>query len=305
MLLKSQSLTIERPARATGTLIGFGASAAALALAVALFIKAVDWPVSFPQFLAFFGVGVLLLLALAFAFWAYGCLSLRYTMDGSGLTVGWGLMRHFISIETIEKMIPGRGEHRPRVQGLGWWGYHVGRGQVQGLGSVLFFSTHRAPEELVYVQTADAIYALSPLNPERFIASAQRLQKGALPVRPSGVERDIVSRHPIWVDRKAQALAMAALLVNLALWGFLFAAYPHLNSEITIEFPPVGDITTLHDRVDILRIPATATAFLAVNLLAALSFQWRERAAAYLLLSGSVFFQALFLAAGAIAVINA
>ena len=284
MLLKSQSLTIERPARATGTLIGFGASAAALALAVALFIKAVDWPVSFPQFLAFFGVGVLLLLALAFAFWAYGCLSLRYTMDGSGLTVGWGLMRHFISIETIEKMIPGRGEHRPRVQGLGWWGYHVGRGQVQGL---------------------DAIYALSPLNPERFIASAQRLQKGALPVRPSGVERDIVSRHPIWVDRKAQALAMAALLVNLALWGFLFAAYPHLNSEITIEFPPVGDITTLHDRVDILRIPATATAFLAVNLLAALSFQWRERAAAYLLLSGSVFFQALFLAAGAIAVINA
>jgi hypothetical protein len=124
-------------------------------------------------------------------------------------------------------------------------------------------------------------------------------------VRKSGVERDLISGHPIWADHVAQALAVAAILINVALWGFVFAVYPELDSQITIEFPPVGDITTLQSREEILKIPATATAILAVNLLAGLAFEWRERAAAYLLMSGAVFFQLLFWVGAIVAVINA
>jgi len=305
MLLKGQGVTIQRPARTTGTLIGAGASLVALALAAALLAKASDWPISFPQFLAYLAAGGLTLLSLTFAFWAYGCHSLRYVMDRAGLTIGWGPIKHFISIECIEKLMHGRGEQRPQVEGLGWWGYHIGRGYVEGLGRVLFFSTHRAPEELVYVQTADATYALSPQDPVRFIAEAQRFQQAAKPNRPSAIERDPLSAHPIWADRLAQLLAAAAVLLNVALWGFIFAVYPSLNREITIEFPPIGDIATLHSRLEILKIPAGATAILAMNLVAGLGFQWRERAATYLLMSGAIFFQALFWLAAGVALINA
>jgi len=310
LLLQSQGLTVERPARTTGTLIGVGASALALLLGIALLIKALDWPVSFPQFLAFFGAGLLLPLSLLFAFWAYGCYSLRYAVGQTGLTVGWGTMRHFIPLHSIEKLIPGRGEQRPRPGGLSWWGCHIGRGQADGLGSVLFFSTHRAPEELVYVQTAGAVYALSPPDPERFIAAAQRLQRAQpadaqMGVQASTVSRNLIARHPIWVDGAAQALAIASIAINLALWGFVFAVYPHLSDQITIEFPPVGDITTLASRSDILRVPATASAILGTNLVAALAFQWRERAAAYLLLGGAVFLQLLFWVGALVTVLNA
>ena len=57
VLLKGQGLTVVRPPRATGTLIGAGATALALVLAIALLAQAVDWPVSFPLFLAYVGSG--------------------------------------------------------------------------------------------------------------------------------------------------------------------------------------------------------------------------------------------------------
>jgi hypothetical protein len=277
----------------------------AFLLAAALLATAIDWPVSFPKFLAYLGAGVLFVTALAFAFWTFSCLTLKYVMDRSGLTISWGLLKHFVAIDAIEKLTLGRAENKAQVQGLGWWGYHAGRGSVEGVGDVLFFSTHRNAEELVYVHTPAAIYAISPIDPVRFIADAQRFQQAGKPDRKSGVQRDIVSGHPIWADRTAQALLVSSVLLNIALWGFVFAVYPELDSRITIEFPPLGDITTLAPRSEILKIPATATAVLAVNILAALGFQWTERAATYLLLSGALFFQALFWLAAAIAVLNA
>jgi len=305
VLLKGEGLTINRPSRAVGTLIGAGASFLALSLAAALLLKATGWPVSFTQFLGYAAAGVLAVLALIFAFWAYGCHTLRYVIDRTGITIGWGPIQHFISIETIQKIVPGRGEHQPHVQGLGWWGYHIGLGQVDGIGQVLFYSTHRAPEELVYIQTAGATFAISPANPIRFLTEAQRFQQAGKPARRSGVKRDILSGHPIWADRLAQLLAASAVAANLALWGFLFAIYPGLSNEITIEFPPIGDIVTLHEKAEIMKIPGTATAVLGLNLLAGLTFQWKERAAAYLLVSNAVFFQLLFWIAAAFAVINA
>ena len=95
------------------------------------------------------------------------------------------------------------------------------------------------------------------------------------------------------------------MLLNLALWGYVFAVYPDLSNEITIEFPPIGDITTLESRDEILKIPGTASVILGVNLLASFVFQPRERAATYLLLSGTALFQVVFWAAAIVAVVNA
>jgi Bacterial PH domain len=317
LLLKSQSLaqglTIERPVRTTGTLVGAGVSLVALGLALALVLRASGWPVSFTQFLAYVGAGVLLLLALLFAFWAYGCYSLRYIVDRTGLTIVWGPLRHFVSLDRIQAFVHGRGEHRPKVSGVGWRGYHIGRGYVDEFGRVLFFSTHRAPEELVYVQTPETTYALSPEDPARFVAKAQRFQQARLPDAQAGlapftkpaVQRDLLAAHPIWADRVAQSLAVLAVLANLTLWGFLFAVYPDLDNQIQIEFPPIGDVTTLQSRSEIFKIGGTASAILLTNVVAALAFQWRERAASYLLLSGAILFQALFWVAAIIAVVNA
>ena len=280
-------------------------SAIAAVLATALIVKATTWPVSFTQFVAIVSATVLIALAVVFAFWAYACYTLHYTVDRNGLTIAWGTIRHYIPMERIEGLSAGRGEDRPDLWGLSWPGLRVGRGFVIGKTDVLFYSTHRSPEEVVYVRTPSVIYAVSPQDPARFMAEVERFRRSAKPGGSEVVQRDIVGSHPIWADRVAQILALAAVLTNLALWGYVFAVYRDLSPQITIEFPPVGEITDVHSRNELLMIPAAALAVLAVNLVAGLAFQWRERAATYLLLSGSVFLQLLFWVSAGIAVANA
>ena len=273
-------------------------------LGLALVAKAATWPISLTQFAAITGAIVLIVLAVVFAFWAFACYTLHYVVNRSGLTIAWGTLRHIIPMERIEGFSLGRGEDRPTLSGLSWPGLHVGRGLVGGK-EALFNSTHRSPEEILYVRTSAVTYAVSPQDPPRFIAEVERFKRAARRGGEESVQRDIVGGHPIWADRVAQWLALAAVLINLGLWGYVFAIYPDLSPQITIEFPPLGDITDVHSRGQILWIPGAALAILAVNLIAGLALQWRERAATYLLLSGGVFVQLLFWVSAGIAVSNA
>jgi hypothetical protein len=287
-----------------GTVVAALPSLIATVLAVALVAKAVTWPVSATQFVAIVSAIVLFLLAGLFAFWACACHTLRYVLDRGGLTIVWGTLSHFIPMERVEGLSAGRGEDRPSLRGLSWPGLHVGRGWLDGR-EALFYSTHRSPEEIVYVRTPTVTYAVSPQDPPRFMEEVERFRQAARPGGTESVQRDVIGSHPIWADRVAQWLALAAVLINLALWGYIFAIYPDLSPQITIEFPPLGEIADVHSRNDILKIPAAALAVLAANLIAGLGFQWRERAATYLLLTGSVFLQILFWVSAGIAVANA
>jgi hypothetical protein len=230
-----------------------------------------------------------------------------YVVGGGHVSVHWGPFTQRIPVSEIQSIVHGRGEHRPQINGINWFGCHVGRGETAGVGPVLFYSTHRVPEEIVYVRTATVAYGVSPQDPARFISQVERVKRSPPPAEPDlpALSRDFPAAHPIWADRVAQWLALAAVLLNVALWGFICAVYPDLSAEITIEFPPIGEVTTLHEKNEILKIPATATAFLALNLGAALLFQARERAATYLILSGTIFFQVVFWVAAIVAVVNA
>lgn len=305
LLLKGQGLTVQRPARFTGTLTGAALSGAAIALAVALAVKASTWPPSLTLFLGILGVTLLGVLALFFAFWAWSCYSLRYILDRGGLTIAWGVVRHYVPIDKIQELKHGRGEIKTRVSGLAWPGHQIGHGDADEIGPAIFFSTHRSPEDVVYVKTPDRTYAISPADPARFVAEAQRFKAVGEPEDAPAVQWNFVGLHPIWSDHWAQSLGIVAIALNVALWGLVLGFYPDLDNQITIEFPPIGDITTLQSRSEILTIPATATVFLIVNLVAGLIFQWRERAAAYLLAGGAVIFQAAFWIAATVAFVNA
>lgn len=286
--------------------VGCALTGVAALLAFALLLRALDWPHSFPQFLAYFGAGFLALVGVVFGFWTYACATMRYDVDQTSLVVRWGPVAHRVPAAQILSVARGRGENRPKVAGIDWLGYHVGHGKVDHHERVLFYSTHRVPEDLVYVETPTVTYAVSPLDPGRFISAIERARQASQAGNDiPHVEREVLAAHPIWSDRTGQYLALAAVAANVALWGYVLASYPDLHNQITIEFPPVGEITTLQSRREIFQIPATASAMLAANLVAALLFQPRERAATYLVLSGTIFFQVVFWVGAIVAVVNA
>jgi hypothetical protein len=305
VLLQSQGVTIERPRRTLGTVVALAPAAVGAVLGLALVAKATTWPVSVTLFAGIVGAIGLFALAAIFAFWALAAYLMHYTLDRNGLTIVWGTIRQVVPMSAIQSVSLGRGRDKILVRGLTWPGLHVGRGTADG-DEALFYSTHRTAEEIVYVRTASVTYALSPLDPPRFVSEIQRLQKASAgEAAVESVQRDVIGGHPIWADRIAQLLVLAAVAINIALWGYVFAVYGDLSPQITIEFPPLGEITDLHSRDQVLLIPAAALGVLIVNVLLGLSFQWRERAAAYLMLSGTAFLQLIFWVSAGIAVANA
>jgi hypothetical protein len=177
---------------------------------------------------------------------------------------------------------------------------------VAGIGEVLFYSCHRSPWELIYIVTSPGSYAISPENSVRFTSELQRLQRSSEAAaaeegpRPRA-EHSLVASYPFWLDRYGQALALVAVLANVALFGFIFAVYPGLADHLNLAFPPLGQ-AEFRPKREVLQIPATALALLAVSLAAGLAVHKWERAASYLLLAGAILLQGLFWVAAAIAV---
>ena len=293
-----------QPARFTGVASGGAVAAVAVLLAAVLLAATIGWDISAAKFLAFVGAFALLAVAALFAYWTYALLTLSYTLTGESLTIRWGLLRQFVPLASIQRFVPGREARLPQVQGVSWWGCHVGRGAVEGLGETLFYSTHRSPWEAIYIVTPNIAYAISPENHVRFVMELQHLLRETsaegTPASPRAAH-PALSVHPFWLDRYGQLLALAAMAANVALFGFICGVYPGLADKLNLAFPPVG-VTDLRPKDELFQIPLTALALLAVSLAAALAIHKWERAVSYLLLAGALFTQGVFWVAAAIAV---
>ncbi|MDP3062663.1 MAG: PH domain-containing protein [Chloroflexota bacterium] len=313
MIDSLRSLQVYRPARFVGTATGAALVGVAVLLAILLLAFAGPWAISAAKFLAFVGAFALLALAALFAYWTWACLTLSYALDEKGLSIRWGLIRQFVPLGQIERFVPGREARLPAIGGVNWWAYHVGRASVEGLGEVLFYSTHQSPWEPIYIVTPSRSYAISPENSVRFTMELQRLKKQepapeahpplaeAAEAPKQRAEHPALAMHPFWLDRYGQALALVAVLANVALFGFIFGVYPGLADKLNLAFPPLGP-AELRPKREVLQIPVTALALLAVSLAAGLAVHKWERAASYLLLSGAIFLQSLLWVAAAIAI---
>jgi len=282
---------------------GGAVAAVAVLLAAVLMAVAIGWDISAAKFLAFVGVFALLVVAGLFAYWTYALLTLGYTLSEEGLIIRWGLLRQFVPLASIQRFVPGREARLPQMQGVNWWGCHVGRCTVEGLGETLFYSTHRSAWDAIYVVTPGVAYAISPENHVRFVMELQHLLRETS-AEGTGAPRAVhpaLAVHPFWLDRHAQLLALVSIAANVALFGFICGVYPGLADKLNLAFPPLGGID-LRPKDELFQIPLTGLALLAVGLAAAVAVHKWERAASHLLLAGAVFIQGVLWVAAAIAV---
>jgi hypothetical protein len=243
----------------------------------------------------FFGLGSL------FAYWTYGCLTLRYHLDRNGLTIHWGDIRQLIPMDRIERLVPGREQPAPKVSGVSWLGHHVGRAEVGELGEAIFYSTHRTHEELLYVVTESHTYAISVPDEVRFAEDLQGHQKmGQVASLPQVAERTAVAAQTFWQDPLARILALASILACACVLGYVFHQYPGLPESIPLSFPSLGGVTRVDDKRELLAIPITGLGLLAVNLVLGFLLHAWERTVGYLVFLATIGAQAILLAGAVI-----
>jgi len=293
--------TIVRPPRAMGVIIG--GAFAAWAAAVAVIAVNIAWGASpeFKTFLAWLVAAGALLLAALFAAWSYALGSLAYVIRPDVLEIRWGWRRVVVPIASIQRLVPGRTLDPPEVQGLNWWGCHVGSGDVKRVGYTLFYSTHATPEELLYVVTDGEAYGLTVQDQAAF---AEAIQARAAPVEERGEQRSLgvgPAALPLWQDRVALwAVGIGGALCALVC-GYVFASYPSLPEVVELSFPALGGIVRVGDRSELLDIAYLAAAIYAGNVVAGTALHAFERAAGLWLFASGALLQGVLLAAALIA----
>ncbi|MCK9519427.1 MAG: PH domain-containing protein, partial [Dehalococcoidia bacterium] len=174
-----------RPPRALGVIVGGALAVWAGIIAGLAANVAIGAPAEPKTLVAWVVAAGMFLLALAFANWTFAVYSLAYHVDDEALTITWGWRRVVVPIASIQRMIPGRTIDEPRVDGLNWWGLHVGVADVTRVGYTMVYSTHSTPDELLYIVTSDASYAITVIDQAAFAEEIQaRAIVGASPTVP-------------------------------------------------------------------------------------------------------------------------
>lgn len=293
-----------QPPRALGLLVGVALTLWSAGIAYLLFNSGLASGVGVFGLASYVGAVVLLSAAVLFAFWTYALVTLSYAVDRNGLLINWGPTRQVVPLGSIERLVPGTAIGVPSVSGVSWWGHHVGRARIDRLGEVLFYSTHQAPDQVLYVMTPELNYAISVEDPAAFAKEIQvRQDLGPTARVKHHVERTGAAAQPFWDDRNARLIALGAAIACLLVWLQVVLRYPSLPPTLDLAFPAsrVTEIVTVSSREVLFNLPKTATGILVLNLVLGVAVHGWSRVAGYVLLGAALAVQIAILAATAIA----
>ncbi len=293
-----------QPPRGLGLLVGTVMTLWAAAVALVLLNNGLTVDPGISWFASYLGALLAGGLAALFGYWTYALATLSYAVDRNGLVIRWGPTRQVIPLDAIERLVPGTAVGVPAVRGVSWWGHHVGGTHIERIGDVLFYSTHQAPEQVLYVMTSERNYAISVEDPAAFAQEIQvRQDLGPTARLEHHVERSGTAVQPFWSDRRALALATAALVAGALVWAQIAARYGMLPPTLELHFPPSDPqpIVTVTSRDAIFQLSRTASAILAVNIVLGAALHAWDRVAGYVLLFAATVVQLAFFAAVALA----
>ena len=295
--------TVFRPATALGAMYGGAIVLGCAILGLGLLYRGLTMDVELAQVGPLIAGAFFLALGALYAYWTWGCRSLRYVVDRNSLSIRWGGLRQVVPLANIERLIPaGEGEN-PQIAGVNWIGHHVGRADDAELGEVLFYSTHRTLNEVLYVQTPTETYAVSPPDPVLFAQAVQANQaRGPLFDQRQAVHRWGIAAQSFWLDPQARLLAVALIGAFVLVLGYVLEMYPGLADAVPLRFPSLAGIVRVSDKGALLDIPRSAAGFLALNLVLAVLLHSWERMVAYVLLLAGIAIQVTLLVAAAVAV---
>jgi hypothetical protein len=273
-----------------------------------------------PQaFLAGVALCLALVLAAMLAYMAWCAFTLSYTYQGDNLVLRCGGVRHVVPLAGVTGVVAPGAEVKGKPVAVRWRGltgrvpgYLVGPGHSAQIGPVLALAT-TAKGGLVYVQTPDLAYALSPDRALPFIEEMGK-RRAEAEEHVAQVAEDI-DRSPrvalnglsawgygLWADRAARVLMLAGLALCALLFGYMSLVYASLPEHLPMHWNAQAQVDRIGSPAELLRLPVFALAVWLANV----GFGWwaqrLERAATLFLLAGAAAAQVVF-AAGVLTIV--
>ncbi|MGC9333268.1 MAG: PH domain-containing protein [Anaerolineae bacterium] len=223
-------------------------------------------------------------------------LSLRYRLDRNGIVIRSVGSEAIIPIREVQRILPGQdlGKEALRRRGLHWPGHERGVGMIPGIGRTRFLATRPLSEQLLLV-TPGMAYGISPQDPEAFVRGFEsRRELGPNRLLEHEERRAAWFTWPVWTDQTAWVLLGAALVINLALFGYLSIRFPGMDFQLPLHFNSLGQPDRIGTKMELFALPIIGLIVLGTNLALGLALYRRERAGSYLLWGAAAAAQALF-----------
>ncbi len=281
------------PDKRLGLLVGLGLIAVLVAVEVLLLRAILGAAIDFGLYLrALLFVAMLPPLGLL-AYGYYGLANLAYRVERNGVLIRWGAIADLVPRDEIIEIVPFASLTKQPAGGVGWPGYRIGDGHLDGLGPVRLYTT-LPPAQSMAIRTRKRTYVVSPANVEGFLTD-YRVRRKLGPIAHWAEERRLpwFLALTIWRDRLAGALVLPGLVLNLGLFGYLAARYPSLPLRLALSYDLQGMADRIGARGELFVLPAAGLGVVLANGALAAWLHRRERALALVLLSVALAVQAL------------
>ena len=236
-------------------------------------------------------VVVFSLLGVVFLWWGFSIWRLRYSFSNDNLNIRWGAKTIMIPISEIREIVSGFEVGKVSIGGLNWWGCHVGNGVSEHLGPTDFFSTHNSVTENVFIVTNTRSYSLTVGDIDTFYQDyLSRYRASTLGTDfQEKSDSTFETNFPIWQDTDFQWLLGLAAVPFLGILVYTYAFFDQLPSAVRVFFPEAQSIVEIVPREELLKIVYVAFGIFFCNIVLALFFHFRSRAASiWLILAAGV-----------------
>lgn len=255
------------------------------------------WPIDGQLYAQGLLVLALLLLSGMLLYRVLATLTLSYAVDRNGVYIFWLGNRAVVPLQQIESVESGLTLPPSLGAVLRSVGYNHGQVRTREGRVVHRFATVSLRRSLV-LHTAAASYALSPQDSDGFVQDLeQRRRLGSIQQLAPGVEQGRLFLYAFWEDRIVRSALLLALVLNLALFGWLMLMYPSLPALVELRANAAGTAAALRPRYQLLVLPLAGSVVGLLNAGLGLTLYGREPAGARLLQIASVVVQSLFVVA--------
>ncbi|RLT36678.1 MAG: DUF1648 domain-containing protein [Chloroflexi bacterium] len=294
---RGRSLMVFKPAPDRSRWEGLAVASGALLCDLALLVWLLRRPVDGVSFLLLSLVLLSLPLLIQIFYRTWGAFTLEYWLDRNAVRIRWAAACLVIPLPAIEQIISDGSP--PIRRSLRFWPAPFVRplGSDNNVSWELFAS--RPPGQCFWLQTAGALFAISPAEEKEFLAALQEYNR----LGPSHIlslcrERPGLCAVAVLEDRLSRRLLLAGLVGALLLFAALFFAYPSLPERLIFHYNAAGLPDSIRPKGALFLLPAIGLAAYLVNSVVGLWLACRgQRTGAYLLWGSTLSVQLLSLLA--------
>lgn len=260
-----------------------------------LMVWAVRRPVDLLKFLLILLVVGSLPLLIHLLYRAWIAFTLEYWVDRNSVTLRWANVLTVIPVATIGRII--ENTQAPSASGLWQWPASAVRTLTTVDDIPLHLCANQSASRWLFIDTYDAIYALTPADADAFIATLQeRYQMGASAVVAASKTRRSWADRLLPEDRLGAWLLGSGLLGVLLIFGVLMISFPDLADVLTVRYNSAGLPDEIREKSVLFRLPAIGLLVWLINGGAGILLnRMRQQIGAYMLWAGAIVVDALML----------